>query len=215
LRVSRAPPEIETVKRYMAGVVQVVRAATAGGPTVIVCDDIHWSDTASTDALLQVIPTLAGLPLLFILSSRPDRASNGWRLITGARDVFGDSLTEIRLDPLSMEDSRTLVSNLLTIESLPQETRDLILARAEGNPFFVEEVIRMLIDREAIVRDGDRWMANEKAASIEIPDTLHGLLLARIDRLPAESRRTLRVASVIGRQFGVTILEKLLEPKAP
>ncbi len=207
--------EIETVKRYMAAVVQVVRAATAGGPTVIVCDDIHWSDTASTDALLQVIPTLAGLPLLFILSSRPDRASNGWRLITGARDVFGDSLTEIRLDPLSMEDSRTLVSNLLTIESLPQETRDLILARAEGNPFFVEEVIRMLIDREAIVRDGDRWMANEKAASIEIPDTLHGLLLARIDRLPAESRRTLRVASVIGRQFGVTILEKLLEPKAP
>ena len=207
--------EIETVKRYMAALVQVVRAATAGGPTVIVCDDVHWSDTASADALLQVIPTIAGLPVLLILSSRPDRASTGWRLITGARDVSGDSLSEIRLDPLSMDDSRTLVGNLLTIESLPDETRNLILAKAEGNPFFVEEVIRMLIDRSAIARDGDRWVANEKAASVEIPDTLHGLLLARIDRLPAESRRTLRVASVIGRQFGVTILEKLLEPKAP
>src|SRR6266550_1546161 len=206
--------EIETVKRYMAAVVQVVRAATAGGPTVIVCDDIHWSDTASADALVQVIHIVAGLPVLFILSSRPERASTGWRLITAARDAYGESLTEIRLDPLSMDDSRTLVGNLLSIESLPQETRNLILAKAEGNPFFVEEVIRMLIDRSAIVREDDRWVANEKAASVEIPDTLHGLLLARIDRLPAESRRTLRVASVIGRQFGVTILEKLLEPKA-
>src|SRR2546428_1873477 len=84
--------EIETVKRYMAAVVQVVRAATAGGPAVMVCDDIHWSDTASADALLQVIHTVAGLPVLFILSSRPERASTGWRLVTRARDAIGDSL---------------------------------------------------------------------------------------------------------------------------
>lgn len=73
----------------------------------------------------------------------------------------------------------------------------------------------MLIDRGAIVRDGERWIATEQVAEIEIPDTLQGLLLARIDRLPQESKRTLRVASVIGRQFGVTILERLLESKAP
>jgi len=112
-----------------------------------------------------------------------------------------------------MDDSRTLVSNLLHIESLPAETRDQILARAEGNPFFVEEVIRMLIDRGAIVREGDRWVATENVAGMEIPDTIHGLLLARIDRLPQDSKRTLRVASVIGRQFGVTILERLMESK--
>jgi len=120
----------------------------------------------------------------------------------------------MRLDPLSIDDSRTLVSNLLTIESLADDTRDLILARAEGNPFFVEEVIRMLVDRGAVAREGNRWVATDKVAEIEIPDTLHGLLLARIDRLPAESRRTLRVASVIGRQFGVTILERLLGSQA-
>jgi predicted ATPase len=105
------------------------------------------------------------------------------------------------------------VSNLLQIESLPADARDQILAKAEGNPFFVEEVIRMLIDRGAIVRDGDRWIATERVGDMNIPDTLQGLLLARIDRLPQESRRTLRVASVIGRQFGVTILERLLEAK--
>ena len=64
------------------------------------------------------------------------------------------------------------------------------------------------------MREGDRWMATELVSSIEIPDTLQGLLLARIDRLPQECKRTLRVASVIGRQFGVTILERLLDAKA-
>jgi class 3 adenylate cyclase len=205
--------EVETVKRYNAAAIQMVRAAASSGPLVMVCDDLHWADHASTDSLLTLLPTVAGLPILFILSSRQERAAVGWRLIAGAREIYGDVLTEMRLDPLSIDDSRTLVSNLLTIESLAGETRDLILARAEGNPFFVEEVIRMLIDRGAIVREGDRWVATDKVAGIEIPDTLHGLLLARIDRLPAESRRTLRVASVIGRQFGVTILERLLGSK--
>jgi predicted ATPase len=142
-----------------------------------------------------------------------ERASAGWRLLAGARDVFGDALTEIRLEPLSMDDSRALVSNLLTIDSLPAAARDLILAKAEGNPFFVEEVIRMLIDRGAIVREGDRWVATAQVSNVEIPDTLQGLLLARIDRLPPETKRTLRVAAVIGRQFGVTMLERLLEAK--
>jgi predicted ATPase len=206
--------EMETIKRYNSSTVQIVRAAVSSGPMVLVCDDLHWADGASVETLLQILSTVAGLPILFILSSRPERTSAGWRLIAGARDTYGDTLTETRLEPLSMDDSRTLVSNLLTIESLPEPARDLILAKAEGNPFFVEEVIRMLIDRGAIVREGDRWVATDKVAAVEIPDTLHGLLLARIDRLPAESRRTLRVAAVIGRQFGVTVLEKLLEPES-
>src|SRR6266581_1810211 len=205
--------EVETIKRYNAAAIQIVRAAASAGPVAMVCDDLHWADPASTDSLLTLLPTVAGLPILFILSSRQERTAVGWRLIAGAREIYGDALTEMRLDPLSMDDSRTLISNLLTIQSLADETRDLILARAEGNPFFVEEVIRMLIDRGAVAREGDRWVAADKVAGIEIPDTLHGLLLARIDRLPAESRRTLRVASVIGRQFGVTILERLLGSK--
>jgi class 3 adenylate cyclase len=206
--------EIETVKRYTASLVLVLRAVSARRPVVLVCDDIHWADAASVDTLLQVLPTVVGFPVLVILSSRIERAATGWRLITGARDLFGDALTDIRLEPLSLDDSRELVSNLLRIESLPAQTRDLILAKAEGNPFFVEEVIRMLMDRGAIVREKDRWVANEKVVGVEIPDTLHGLLLARIDRLPQESKRALRVASVIGRQFAVTVLERLLEMKA-
>ena len=211
LRARVSLVEMETVKRYVASLFTVVRGVTLRGPAVVVCDDVHWADKASVDVLLQMLASAAAMPVLFILSSRPERAAGGWRLIAGARDLFGEALTEIKLEPLSREDSRALVSNLLHIESLPSDTRELILAKAEGNPFFVEEVIRMLMDRGAIVREGDAWVATDAVAGIEIPDTVHGLLLGRIDRLPQESKRTLRVASVIGRQFGVTILERMLE----
>jgi predicted ATPase len=205
--------DFETVKRYVASLVIVLRAVSARGPVVIFCDDAHWADRASVDALLQVLPSVRYLPVLLVISSRLERSSNGWKLVAESRDMFGDALTEIRLEPLSMDDGRALVANLLQIESLPAHTRELVLAKAEGNPFFIEEVIRMLIDRGAIVQEGDRWVANEGTTTIEIPDTIHGLLLARIDRLPQESKRTLRVASVIGRQFGVTLLERLLDER--
>jgi class 3 adenylate cyclase len=205
--------DFETVKRYVASLVTLLRAISARGPVVIFCDDAHWADRASVDALLQILPSVRFLPVLLVISSRVERAAQGWKLVAESRDMFGDALTEIRIEPLSMDDARALVANLLQIESLPPNTRELVLAKAEGNPFFVEEVIRTLIDRGAIVQEGDRWVANESATTVDIPDTIHGLLLARIDRLPQESKRTLRVASVIGRQFGVSLLERLLDEK--
>ena len=205
--------DLEAVKRYVASLHTVLRAISTDAPVVLVLEDLHWADAASADVLLQLLPLISQLPILSVIVSRSDRDSQGWRLIAGARDLFGDALTEMRLSPLTSDQTRALVANLLQIESLPPETRGHILTKAEGNPFFVEEVIRMLIDRGAIQRDGERWIANAGVGAVEIPDTLQGLLLARIDRLPQESKRTLRVASVIGRQFGVRILERLLETK--
>jgi class 3 adenylate cyclase len=205
--------EIETVKRYVSSVIGVVRALATTGPVILACEDLHWADASSVDVIQALLPLANELPLFIVATSRLDRESEGWRLVSAVRDVFGDALVELRLEPLSGDDTRTLVANLLRVESLPQETRDHILEKSEGNPFFVEEVIRMLIDRGAIVHQGDRWVATAKVSDVEIPDTLQGLLLARIDRLPPESKRTLRVAAVIGRQFGVAMLERLLEAK--
>ncbi len=209
-RARLAGLEREVIKRYVASIAQLARAMSATDPLVLVLEDLHWADRASVDTLGQLVPFVTEMPVLCVATSRVDRASEGWRLIEAVRQVFGDALTEVRLDPLSDDQSRALVANLLAIESLPAATRDFILSRAEGNPLFVEEVIRMLIDRGAIQREDDRWVASPSAAAVEIPDTLQGLLLARIDRLPESSRRALRVASVIGRQFGVRILERLL-----
>jgi class 3 adenylate cyclase len=196
--------------RYIASIHRLLRELAARGPVVLVCEDLHWADPASVALVGQLLPLAAQLPVLFVAALRADTDSAGWGLVTAARELFGDALTEMRLQPLSESDSRSLVANLLEIESLPAAVRESILARAEGNPFFVEEVIRMLIERGVIERREDQWVATAAVASVEIPETLHGLLLARIDQLPDTAKRSLRVASVIGRQFPVRVLERVL-----
>jgi predicted ATPase len=202
-----------------AGYLKSIRAAFAARarrePLVLVCEDIHWADPSSADTIVKLFPFIQETALLLVLVTRPERDAPGWRLVGQARDVFGEAMVEINLAPLTEDESRALVANLLVIESLPPRVRDFILARAEGNPFFVEEVIRMLIDRGAIVRRGDNWVATAEIEGVEIPETLQGLLLARIDRLPNDARRTLRVASVIGRQFSARVLEEVLSEGSP
>ena len=200
--------------RYIAATHRLLRGLAQRGPVVVVCEDLHWADPASIDVARQIMPLAAQLQILFVAALRAETDSPGWALIGHARTIFGEALTEIRLEPLTESDSRSLVGNLLEIESLPDHVRDLILARSEGNPFFVEEVVRMLIERGVIVREGSRWVATAEVASVEIPETLHGLLLARIDQLPDDAKRSLRVAAVIGRQFPVRVLERVIGPEA-
>ncbi|MDP8904692.1 MAG: AAA family ATPase [Chloroflexota bacterium] len=196
--------------RYVAALVRVLRALTAKQPVVLVCEDIHWADPASVEVTLQLVPLVMRMPVLLLVAGRSETDVPGWRLIAQARATLGEALVETRLQPLSDSDSRALVGHLLEIESLPDSVRAAILARAEGNPFFVEEVIRMFIESGAIVRRDGRWVATQAVTDVQIPATLHGLLLARIDQLPDEAKRCLRVASVIGRQFPVRVLERVL-----
>jgi class 3 adenylate cyclase len=197
--------------RYVAVISRVVRALAHSDPVVLVAEDIHWADPASVETLIQLMPFLTPQPIVIIFAGRAESDVPGWRLVSNSQATLGEAMAEIRLQPLSEADSRALVSNLLEIESLPDEVRTKILTRAEGNPFFVEEVIRMLIERGAIVRSGARWTATDMIVGVEIPETLHSLLLARIDQLSDEAKRSLRVASVIGRQFPVRVLERVLD----
>ncbi len=197
--------EIETVKRNVASIHRLLQATAEERPIVLVCEDLHWADPSSLAVLGRLLPLANEMPLLCIATSRADRGAPGWRLVAEVRETFGDALTELRLEPLSNEQSRQLVANLLEIESLPPKMREFILSKAEGNPFFVEEVIRMLIERGVLVRQGELWVATDAVSQVELPDNLQALLLARIDRLPENARRTLRVASVIGRQFGLKV----------
>lgn len=103
------------------------------------------------------------------------------------------------------------MANLLELESLPETMRSMILNRAEGNPFFVEEIVRMLIEKQAIVQSRNGWVAGEGIQHVAIPDNLQGMLVARIDRLSNEGKQTLRVASVIGRQFPIKVLSEVID----
>lgn len=214
LRVSEADrtlidPEV-IQQRYTASIQRLLRARSARAPLALVCEDLHWADTASVDVLRFLLPLVTQLPVLLLLTMREERDSAGWDLVKQAREVVGEALTEIRLEPLSLDDSRSLVGNLLAIESLPERVRELILTRADGNPFFVEEVVRMLIERGVIERRDTHWVASGDIEGVDIPETLHSLLLARIDQLPDDAKRSLRVAAVIGRQFPVRVLERVL-----
>jgi class 3 adenylate cyclase/tetratricopeptide (TPR) repeat protein len=170
-------------------------------PTVIMLDDLHWADTASLDLLLSVAGLVEDLPLLITCLLRPDKDAPSWSAIEKARSQLGASYTEILLEPLDAAHSKELLGNLLYIEDLPESVRSLILNKAEGNPFFVEEVIRTLIDSEYIVQENNHWRATREIVNVSIPDTLTGVLSARIDRLPENTKHVAQTAAVLGRIF--------------
>jgi class 3 adenylate cyclase len=197
--------------QYLLAFQRLLQTSMKQNPLILVLEDLHWADASSIDLFIKLLPLISSGPILFCLVTRPEHDTPGWKLVSAARELLGGSLTEISLNALSEKDSRLLVANLLEIEALPKRVRDLILKKAEGNPFFVEEVIRMLIERGVILHQEGTWVAQQEISDHDIPDNLHGLLLGRIDRLPAEARYTLLVASVIGRNFPVKVLSQVMQ----
>ena len=171
--------------RYTEAISGLITRCGAEPALVIVCDDVHWADEASVDCCCRWSRRVYACPCCGwspVAQSATCRAG----ALGGSRGTrSATALVDLRLEPLEADDGERLVANLLAIDSLPVATRTMILARAEGNPLFVEEIVRMLIDREAIESRDGRWVATAKVVDVEIPETLHGLLLARIDRLPA------------------------------
>lgn len=196
---------------YVNAFARLLVGATVDRPLVALCEDVHWVDASSVELLTRVIRQVPGHPILWVWTRRPQAPPETDALLDTARAVYADGFSELGLVPMSVAESQQLVANLLEIESLAPEVRDLIVERSDGNPFFVEEVIRMLIERGTLERHDGSWVAVDAIDEAMIPETLHGLLLARIDALPADARHALLVASVIGRTFRARVLERVLE----
>jgi predicted ATPase len=177
----------------------------------MVVDDLHWADPASVDLMIHLMKLVDEVPILILCAFRPERQSPAWQLKLKAETDFPHRYTEIQLNPLGEEDTDALVSALLKIADLPPELRQLIMRKADGNPYFVEEIVRTLIEQGVVVRtdDGLRWQASTKVEDIAIPDNLQSLLMARIDRLDLETKSTLQLAAVIGRSFYHRILRAI------
>ncbi len=204
--------EGEALKRELFdSMLNIYKDSTSLSPVIVVCDDLHWADPASVELLIHLLQLTEEAPILFVCALRPYRQSNGWQIKLAAETNYPHRYTEILLEPLSNEQSGTLVDNLLTISDLPIDLRKLILGKAEGNPFFVEEIVRSLIEDGTLVREGNQqhWQSTRSVENISIPDNLQSLVVARIDRLDEESRRTLQLASVIGRSFYYRVLQMI------
>jgi hypothetical protein len=213
-QAGQAPLDGEAFKGHLFTVMSALwREQSSQGPVILVCDDLHWCDPASAALLRHLLPLTEQAPVLILCAMRPDSHSQGWAVKQAAETDFGHRYTEVALQPLSVEDSNLLVDSLLAISDLPARLRTRILEKTEGNPFFVEEVVRTLIEGGAIVRNesGNRWQATGEGEEIEIPGNVQALLTARIDRLEEDARSTLQLASVVGRSFYYRVLARIVE----
>ncbi len=193
---------VEAVRGYLCGL-------AAEGPLVVVLDDLHWADEASLHLLASVATLTQSQPILFICLSRPDRTVPAWDSIHNIERTLGTDYYPVELEPLHGDQTDLLLINLLGSKELPGNIRELIVEKSDGNPFFIEEIIRTLIETRQIVRENSHWNAASEDASISLPNTLRGVLNARIDRLPETTRHVLQNAAVVGRSFDLRVLKRL------
>ncbi|MBI5876963.1 MAG: tetratricopeptide repeat protein [Chloroflexi bacterium] len=187
-------------------------------PLVLIFEDLHWIDDLSADLLLYLIRTTADAPLLFYCTSRLDAANASLSKL----DKAGQSLPPgayLRLDlqRLTPGDTDTLLGHLLRVAAPSDSLKELATHRAEGNPLYIEEILRALIDGGALRENEGRWETSPglSLSALEVPRTLQGLLMARVDSLPEETRYLMQHAAVIGRTFPRALLQRVLEASDP
>jgi class 3 adenylate cyclase/tetratricopeptide (TPR) repeat protein len=196
--------------RLFAIIEQLLLSLASKEPVVILLEDIHWADQSSIDLLNHLIPlTSRGKVAIIGISRSRTEPVGHWAKLGPTLDQFRQHLTEISLEPLTLEASRGLIEELLSGDYLPEKLADEILGKAEGNPFFLEEVLRSLIESGVLVQSGRGWSVSSLGETIKVPDTLQGVLLSRLDRLSEDLKRVTQKAAVIGRVFLYRVLEQL------
>ena len=163
---------------------------------VLVIDDIHWASEPLLDLVDDLAARLEGTAVLILCPSRPELldARPGW----GGGRLTSSALA---LAPLDEGHSEVLLRALLETDAVPERVAHAILGPADGNPFFVEEILSMLVEQGALERQNGNWRATPQLADVQVPDSIHGVIAARIDLLQARERDALRRCSVMGRTF--------------
>jgi class 3 adenylate cyclase/tetratricopeptide (TPR) repeat protein len=185
-----------------AAILRLIAASSRQRPVVLLVEDAHWIDSASEAFLTSLTETVAGLALLLIVTYRPVY-----------QQPFGDRTYywRIPMQPLEDPDAAQIVRAALGVEDLPGELAGLIAGKAEGNPFFIEEMGRTLVETGAVGVEDGRLVATRPAATIVVPDTVQDVIAARIDRLEEAQKRTVQAASVIGREFVLAVLQRVCD----
>jgi predicted ATPase len=189
---------------------QLFAEITLNRTAVIFLEDIHWADQGSLDFLKHLMNTRPDLPILIVALMRST-------LFEQQPDWGSGPVQSLRMDllPLSDENCRRLVVEILQkVPVIPPALVDLIVEKAEGSPFYLEELIKVLIDKGIILRGDEQWQVElERLSDLQVPATLTGLLQARLDILSANVRETLQQASVVGRIFWTQVVGNMKNPE--
>ena len=181
-------------------------------PVVLVLDDLHWADTLSLEFLHTLADLTGEAAVTLVGAYRPDSEYPCVEVLATLRERRGEQARELRLVELSPEQNQQLLSTLLDGTELPELLREAIAGRAHGNPFYLEELLRALVDRGVLYREPGGWRVRPDTELPAVPEPLQSLILSRVDRLPPPIRRVLEEASVAGQQVRAALLERLGHP---
>ena len=178
-------------------------------PLCLVFEDLHWADESTLELLESLLGMTDEISVALFFLYRPEREHGSWRLGERARQRYPHRYREIEVRPLPADSSRVLVGHAADGE-LPESVAELLAERSGGNPFFLEEALRDLIERGALLRRNGGWELAVDVDELAIPAAVQGTLQARLDRLDPQTREVLSLAAVIGRTFGQPLLERLV-----
>ena len=184
-------------------------------PLILEFEDFHWTDQSTVELIEHLLPLTHDVPLLMCFVARPTHNNPSASLREIVTQEHYDYLTEISLYPLSNEETIELISRMLDLKEISPQMRDLVLRKCEGNPLFLEELIRTLVNLGTVHQNkrSGKWRINQIEGEIHIPDTLQGLIVSSIDRMDRDIKELLNVASVIGRTFLYRLLKAIEESR--
>lgn len=200
-------------QRFFLAVRGWIEVSSRNGPIVLDLADLQWADESSLALLKYCLPISDSETLLWLLTFRTERETPIWAFHHFLEAEYPHRLTSVVLPPLTEAQSQELIDHLIGPQTLPQETRHLIIHSADGNPYYILELIRSLIAQGVLVREDENapWQVTRTVTSLDLPDSLQRLLAARIDRLSARERLVLQIAAVIGSVFWLNMLQALLD----
>lgn len=194
-------PKGEQIQAELFQVIRNTKRALAQNrPTVFVLEEMHWADAASIELALNDADLVRDLPLLILATFRPERDAPSFNYRQECRERFSDVYFELELEPLNRSEASALMDVLAEKKGMPEGVREKILDKTEGNPFFIEQMVKAWNDAGSLLKGTDA----------ALPNSLNAVLVARIDRLSEPTRRVLQAAAVIGREFPFALLQGVL-----
>ena len=201
----QATPELWK-SQLCTAVKRVIGAIAQTRPTVICFEDIHWADPSTIDLLRNLFADRK-INGLFLCVYRPP-----FSLFTSDKsEVLGDSYRQIRLRPLEPPEVTAMITSMLDMAEIPDELSKIAQEKSQGNPFYLEEMIKALIESQTIVQDGGAWRVALKIKNINMPSTITGVIASRLDYLGKDNKRLIQEASVIGRSFLYPVLTRITQ----
>ena len=202
--LAQTDPQVKK-RRTLDAVKRILLRESLHQPLIVMFEDLHWIDEGTQEFLNLLADSTANARLLLLVNYRPEY-SHAW----GSKTYY----TQLRLDPLGKETADEMLTSLLGGDAALAPLKRVIIERTEGNPFFMEETVQVLLDDGALVREGPSVKLTRPLGELKIPPTVQGILASRIDRLPADTKDLLQTLAVIGKEFPISLIRAVVATPA-